>query len=160
MAHGARAARQTETDHVDPYEPAKLVAWAAGIMGVLMVIGGAGHLMGVVGAAVHRHKPFDFRLVSLIAIGGMLLYPGLLNLGISKSIWRGKQWAFAMSAFATVALLVYAILLLFMKTPPDPTDPFAGASSTAAALSTILIIYLVFLLPGWIAVRRRQRRSP
>ena len=108
-------------------------------------------------AAVHQHKPFGFRLVSLIAIGGILLYQGLLNLGLSKSIGRGRQWAFAMSACATGALFVYAILLLFMKTPPDPADPFAGASSTAGALTTILGIYLAFLLPRWMALRKRQR---
>jgi hypothetical protein len=157
MAHGAHVARQTETGHSDPYRPFKLVAWAAGIVGLLMVVGGTGHLVGVIGAAVHRHKLFNFRLVSLLAIGGMLLYPGLLNLGISRSIWLGRQWAFVMSAFATVALLAYGILLMFMKTPPDPTDPFAGASTTAAALSMIQIIYLAFLLPGWMALRRRHR---
>lgn len=110
-------------------------------MGVGGVIGAVGHLVAVVAVAVHQHKPFDFRLVSLIATGGMLLYPGLLNLGISKWIGRGRQWAFAMSAFGTIALLAYAILLLFMKTPPDPTNPFAGAGGTARILTTILSTY-------------------
>jgi hypothetical protein len=62
-----------------------------------------------------------------------------------------------MSAFGTIALLAYAILLLFMKPPPDPTNPFAGAGQTATHLTTILSIYLAFLLAGWIALRRRQQ---
>lgn len=142
---------------LDDYGPCKLVAWAAVLMGLVMVVGGTGHLAAVVGAAVHQHKPFGFRLVSLIAIGGMLLYPGILNLVVSASIWRGRQWAFAMSAFATVTLLAYAILLGFMKTPPNPADPYAGSSTTAGSLAIMLITYLAFLVPGWIALRKRQR---
>ena len=124
-------------------------------MGVLMVIGGTGHLIAIVAVALNQHKPFDFHLISLIATGGMLLYPGLLNIGIAKQIRRGRQWAFAMSAFGTIALLVYVVLLLFM-TVPDPTVPFAGAGQTARSLTTIISIYLAFLLAGWISLRRRQ----
>ena len=122
----------------------------------MTVLAGTAHLVGVIGAAVRQGKPFNFRLVSLITIGGMLLYAGFLNLGLSRWLWRGRQWAFAVSTLATVALLGYAILLAFMKTPPDPTDPFAGASSTAAGLAFMQSICLGFLLAGWRSVRRGQ----
>jgi hypothetical protein len=157
MAHGTHAARQAEKGQLDHGRPCKRAALVAGSIGLVTVIAGTAHLVGVVAAAVHRHKPFNFRLVSLIAIGGMLLYAGLLNLGVSRWLRRGRQWAFAMSTFGTIALLAYAILLLFMKTPLDPTDPFAGASSTALGLVTMESICLAFLLAGWSSLRRRQR---
>jgi hypothetical protein len=135
----------------------KRAAWVAGTIGLVTGLAGTAHLVGVVAAAVHKHKPFNFRLVSLIAIGGMLLYAGLLNLGLSRWLWRGRQWAFAMSTFGTIALLGYAILLGFMKTPPDPTDPFAGASSTAGGLAIMESICLGFLLAGWRSARKKQR---
>jgi len=157
MAHGQHATRRAEKGHFDHDRPCKRAAWVAGSIGLVTVIAGTGHLVGVVSAAVNQHKPFDFRLVSLIAIGGMLLYAGLLNLGVSRWLRRGRPWAFAMSTSGTIALLAYAILLMFMKTPPDPTDPFAGASSTALGLATMESICLAFLLAGWSSLRGRQR---
>ena len=121
-----------------------------------MIIGGGGHLIAIIAVAVNQHRPFDFHLISLIATGGILLYPGLLNLGISKWIGRGNLWAFAMSSFATASLLIYMVLLLFQCIPAENTDPFAGAKSSARKAILINGSYLVILLVVWIDVHRRK----
>jgi hypothetical protein len=74
----------TEQTHVDHDWSCKLVAVAAGIVGLLMMLGGVGHLVAIVSVAISQHKPYDFRLVSLIATGGILLYPGLVNLAVGR----------------------------------------------------------------------------
>lgn len=85
-----------------------------------------------------------------------MLYSGLLNLGISKWIGRGKPWAFAMSAFATASLLIYMVLLLFQNIPAENTDPFAGAKSSARKSILIHGSYLVILLVALIDLRKRK----
>lgn len=121
-----------------------------------MILGGGGHLIAIIAVALEQHNPFDFHLISLIATGGILLYPGLLNLGISKWIGRGNPWAFAMSAFATASILIYLVLLLFESIPAENTDPFAGAGSSARYSILINGSYLVIILVVWIDMRRTK----
>ena len=151
-SEGEQAKSQSSTR----YWPFTMAAWTAGFAGFSMIVGGAGHLIAVIAAALDQHKPFDFHQISLIATGGILLYPGLLNLALAKRIKHGKPWAFAMSAFATAALLAYLVLLLFQTIPPKNTDPFAGAGSSARYSILINGTHLVVLLAVWIGVVKRK----
>lgn len=90
---------------------ATVAAWAARVFAVLLLFGGGGHIVGVVARAVARGKPFDYRLASLITTGGVLAYAGLINLAVSRWIRRGSPWALAVSAVATLPLLIYAAVL-------------------------------------------------
>ena len=87
------------------------LAWAAIVLGLLFGIAGILHTTAVISVALRQGKPYDFRLVSLIATGGILIYPGLINIGISRWIKQGHPWALAMSAVVTLPLLVYEALL-------------------------------------------------
>ena len=113
-----------------------------------MVISGVGHLVFILAVMVDRQLPLDYRQISLIATGGILLFPGFLNIGLRKWIRQGTGWAMAMSAYATVALCIYALLLLNMYVE-DPTAPFAGAGSVSRAVLLINTPYLCLLLFGW-----------
>jgi hypothetical protein len=92
--------------------PHSTLAWAAILLGLTFGIAGIFHLTAVISLAVRQGKPYDFRLVSLLATGGFLIYPGLINIGISRWIRQGHPWALAMSAVVTFPLLVYEALLV------------------------------------------------
>ena len=92
--------------------PYPKLASAALILGLLLGIAGVLHTISVISVAVRQGKPYDFRLVSLLATGGVLVYPALINIGISRWIRRGHPWALAMSAVVTLPLLVYEALLV------------------------------------------------
>ena len=136
--------------------PCTLAAWSAGVAGFLMVIGGTGHLVAILAVASADQRPFDFKLVSLIAIGGFMLYPGLLNAGVAWWIGRGQHWAFAMSAFGTVALLSFMALLLFMKSPPDSQNPLGESGAMPLASVLLNIAHLAVLSAMWIVVLKRR----
>ena len=92
--------------------PHSTLAWAAIVLGLLFGIAGILHTTAVISVALRQGKPYDFRLVSLLATGGILVYPGLINIGISRWIKQGHPWALAMSAVVTLPLLVYEALLV------------------------------------------------
>ena len=93
-------------------KPHSSLAWAAIVLSLIFGIAGIAHTTAVISAALREGKPYDFRLVSLLATGGVLVYPGLINIGISRWIRRGHPWALAMSAVVTLPLLVYEALLV------------------------------------------------
>ena len=88
-----------------------LLAAAAVALGLLLGVSGIIHTGAVIGAALKNKKPYDFRLVSLIATGLILVYFGSLNIGISRWIKQGRPWAIAMSGVVTFYLWVYLGLL-------------------------------------------------
>jgi hypothetical protein len=89
-----------------------MLAWAAIVLGLLIGTAGILHTTAVISVAVRQGKPYDFRLVSLLATGGILIYPGLINIGISRWIRQAHPWALGMSAVVTLPLLVYQALLV------------------------------------------------
>ncbi len=137
--------------------PFKLLSWVAVAAGGSMVLGGVGHLVFIIAVMVDRQLPLDYRQISLIATGGILLFPGFLNIGLSKWIRQGMGWAMAMSAYATIALCIYAVLLLNMYLE-DPTAPFAGADSVSSAVLIFNMPYLCLLLIVWL--RRKREHLP
>jgi hypothetical protein len=93
--------------------PCVIAAICAFTTGVLLLLGGSGHLLAVL--EVRSDQPFDFHFVSLLTTSGLLLFPGLVNLSVSYGIWRGQRWAFAASLLSTTALALYLALLHYMK---------------------------------------------
>src|SRR5580765_4703241 len=68
-----------------------------------------------------------------------LIYPGLINIGISRLIRQGHSSALAMSAVVTTPLLVYHELLV----PAHHSNQIFGV--------IIHGFYLCFLMPVWIS---------
>ncbi len=60
--------------------PRKFAALTALVLGVLMLLMGGGHLYAVTGDALAQDRPLDYRLVSLITTGGLLVLPGIVGL--------------------------------------------------------------------------------
>lgn len=119
--------------------PHSTLAWAAIVLGLVFGIAGVSHLTAVISVALRQSKPYDFRLVSLLATGGILVYPGLINIGISRWIRQGHPWALAMSAVVTLPVLVYEALLV----PARHSSQMAGVIVNG--------LYLCFLIVAWLS---------
>ena len=66
-------------------KPHSSLAWAAIVLSLCFGIAGIAHTTAVISVALGEGKPYDFRLVSLLATGGVLIYPGLIsNIGIGR----------------------------------------------------------------------------
>ena len=115
--------------------PYTLIAVAAVALGLLLGVAGIVHTIAVVGAAWKSNKPYDFRLVSLISTGLLLVFFGSLHVGVSRWIKQGRPWALAISAVVTLYLWIYLALLVAL-----------GRQG-----STFLLVgfYLFFLLAVW-----------
>ena len=118
--------------------PNSMLAWAAIVLALLTGIAGIFHTVAVISVAVKQGKPYDFRLVSLLTTGGILIYPGLINIGISRWIKQGHPWALAMSAVVTLPLLVYEALLV----PAHHSNQVFGVIFSG--------LYLCFLIVAWV----------
>ena len=123
------------------------LAWAAIVLGLVFGIAGIFHTTAVISVALRQGKPYDFRLASLLATGGILVYPGLINIGISRWIKQGHPWALAMSAVVTLPLLLYEALLI----------PAHHSNQTWGVIVNGL--YLCFLITAWVSQSIRQRDS-
>jgi hypothetical protein len=117
------------------------LAWAAVLLGLLFGIAGIAHTAAVICVAVKQGKPYDFRMVSLLATGGILVYPGLINIGVSRWIRQGHPWALAMSAVVTLPVAIYEALLV----PAHHSNQMLGVIINAP--------YLCFLISAWVSLR-------
>jgi len=117
------------------------LAWAAIGLGLVCGIAGVLHTSAVISVALKQGKPYDFRMVALLATGGVLIYGGLINIGISRWIRQGHPWALAMSAVVIFPLMVYEALL----SQAHHSNQMLGVIANA--------IYLGFLIK--VAVSRR-----
>ena len=108
--------REPETNRLVHLEeklpPHSTLAWAAIALGLTFGIAGILHTTAVISVALKQGKPYNFRLVSLLATGGILIYPALINIAISRWIKQRHPWALAMSAVVTLPVLVYEALLI------------------------------------------------
>ena len=123
--------------------PYPMLASAALVLGLVLGIAGVLHTISVISVALRQGKPYDFRLVSLLATGGVLVYPALINIGISRWIRQGHPWALAMSAVVILPVLVYQALLV----PAHHSNQVFGVLLNA--------LYLGFLTNAWVSENRR-----
>jgi hypothetical protein len=120
------------------------LAWAAVALGLLFGIAGILHTIAVISVALQQGKPYDFRMVSLLATGGILIYPALINIGVSRWIRLGQSWALAMSAVVTLPVLVYQALLV----PAHHSNQMFGVIINA--------LYLCFLIEAGVSQYRAR----
>lgn len=139
------------------YWPCKLAAGIAAVVGVLLIMMGGGHLYAVISVALAENNPLDYRLVSLIATGGILAYPGLLSVIICRWLWQGRNWAYAMCVANAVALLIYLVLLLLAKARNPASSTNVGSELDYATV--IVGAYLITLITVWILFRNRRHND-
>ena len=89
----------------------KVSAWVALVFGALMLVGGIGHMLGVISTALRENRPYDPKMVLLLTTGGVLIYVGGVNAVISRWIRQGVGWALVTSAVVSAALIGYLLLV-------------------------------------------------
>lgn len=104
--------------------PCMLAAGVAVPVGVLLLLGGWGHLSAVL--ETRAGQPFDYRFVSLLTTSGILMFPGLVSLLASYWLWHGKVAAYVSCLLSASALMLYLGLLVYMKTQVQDAATSAG----------------------------------
>ena len=140
VEHPTHTGRVTTANHLF-----SVVSWGAVLVGVGLIVGGVGHLFGVVATALEQEHPYDSRMVSLLATAGLLLYAGALNIVVSRSIRRARRWALAIAAFTTVSLVAYLALLL----------PLPDAGGRTLGYLAVNVVYLGALGSAFLVRERR-----
>ena len=104
--------------------PCKLAAVVAVLVGVLLLLGGWGHLSAVLGT--RAGQPFDYRFVSLLTTSGILMFPGIVGVLASYWLWHGKAAAYVACLLSASALMLYLGLLVYVKTQVQEAATSAG----------------------------------
>jgi galactitol-specific phosphotransferase system IIC component len=127
------------------------LAWAGIALGVVVGIAGVLHTSAVISVALSQGKPYDFRLVALLATGGGLIYLSVINIGISRWIRLGHPWALMMSAVVVFPLMVYEALLF----PAHHSNHVFGVILTALYLSFLIRVAVSKRAPIVLKVRSK-----
>jgi hypothetical protein len=114
----------------------KITAVAALVVGVFLVIGGYGHLQGTWGGLTDNNELSGLETFTMLASGGVLLIPGLINIVSCIWIWRAKPKALLFSILVTLIAFAYLFYLLVNGVPNHPIGFFA----------LLLAAYLLLLL--------------
>jgi hypothetical protein len=136
--------------------PCKLAAVLAVAAGVLLLLGGYGHLSAVLDT--RAGQPFDYRFVSLLTTSGILMFPGLVSLLASYWLWHGKVWAFVSCLLSTSALMLYLGLLVYMKSqvPDDAT----AAGPEVYFFTVLASVYLSVIAAVLLWLQRSRKPEP
>jgi hypothetical protein len=133
-----------------------LASWVAALFGVMLIFMGGGHLYGVISVALAQSRPFDHQLVSLIATGSILAYPGLLSAGLCRWLWQGRSWAYAMCVAAAAPLMIYLILLLIAEALPGRSPDVGSELPLATVVAGTLLATLIAV---WASLRNSPSTS-
>ena len=129
--------------------PCKFAAALAVAVGVLLILGGVGHLTAILQS--RAGQPFDYRFVSLLTTSGILIFPGIVALSTSVWLWRGRTWAYVSNLLSTSALMLYLLLLAYMRMQvPDSAvgSELYYMSAAALALLATMLSVLVWNRPA------------
>jgi hypothetical protein len=126
--------------------PCRVAAVLAVAAGVLLLLGGYGHLSAVL--ETRAGQPFDYRFVSLLTTSGILMFPGLVGLLASYWLWHGKVAAYVACLLSASALMLYLALLVYMKTQVQEAATSAGPEVYffTALVSGYLVVTAAVLL--------------
>jgi hypothetical protein len=119
---------------------AGLLAIGAGatlLAGLDAAVAGGAHLEGVVQVAIERAYPYDFRLASLLLLGMLLVFGGVLCLTAVRGVARGRRSAWERGAIG-------AILLILVAQPMTPLGA-QGQQGTAIVLFAGMCLFALAL---------------
>jgi hypothetical protein len=120
----------------------RVAAIFAVLVGLFLLLGGGGHLSAIL--ETRAGQPFDYRFVSLLTTSGILMFPGVVGIATSYWLWQGRTWAYASCLLSASALMLYLVLLIYMKAQvPDATT---AAGDEVYFMSALVIAYIVVTL--------------
>jgi hypothetical protein len=136
--------------------PCKLAAVVAVPVGVLLLLGGWGHLSAVLDT--RAGQPVDYRFVSLLTTSGILMFPGLVGLAACYWLWHGKVAAYVSCLLSASALMLYLGLLVYMKTQVE--DSATAAGPEVYFFTALVAVYLVVIAAVLLWLQRGRLPQP
>jgi cation transport ATPase len=128
--------------------PPKLAAVVAVIVAVFLLLAGGGHLSAILES--RAGQPFDYRFVSLLTTAGILIVPGIVALAASPWLWSGRTWAYVSCLLSTGALMLYLLLLVYMKTQvPEESTAAGNEVYFVTGLASLQLVVLASVL-SWL----------
>lgn len=134
--------------------PRSIAAIVAVIVGVLLLLGGGGHLSAIL--EERAGQPFDYRFVSLLTTSGILMLPGVVGIVTSYWLWRGRTWAYVSCLLSASALMLYLGLLMYMKAQV----PEVAVGSEVYFMTGFVATYMLVTLGVFLWLRGVRTRSP
>lgn len=128
----------TSTNHW----PSRVAAIFAVVVGLFLLLGGGGHLSAIL--ETRAGQPFDYRFVSLLTTSGILMFPGVVGIATSYWLWQGRTWAYVSCLISASALMLYLILLIYMKARVPDAETAAG--DEVYFFSGLVIAYILVTL--------------
>lgn len=141
--------------HAVRYWPGTVAACVAVLLGLLLMAMGGGHIAGVLAVAEAQDKPADYRLVSLVATGAILAFPGLIAVLVSPWLWKGIGWAYAVSILSAGAVMAYLVFVVLLVAPNSTS---VGSELNYAVL--FVGVLLAILVATWVLLAIRRKRRP
>jgi hypothetical protein len=136
--------------------PCKLAAVVAVPVGVLLLLGGWGHLSAVLDA--RAGQPFDYRFVSLLTTSGILMFPGVVSLLACYWLWHGRVAAYVSCLLSASALMLYLGLLVYMKTQVQ--DAATSAGPEVYFFTALVSFYFVVIAAVLLWLQRSRMPEP
>ena len=135
----------------------RVAAIFAAVVGLFLMLGGAGHLAAILGT--RAGQPFDYHFASLLTTGGILMFPGVVGIATSYWLWQARTWAYVACLISASELMLYLVLLLYMKTQVPDTATTAG--NEVYFMSGLVAAYIVVMLSVllWLHGDRKARPS-
>ena len=135
--------------------PCKTAAIFAVIAGIFLLMAGWGHLSAILDTTAGQ--AFDYRFVSLLTTSGILMFPGIVGIATSYWLWQGRTWAYVSCLLSVSALMLYLVLLVYMKT--QVPNGATAAGDEVYAVSGLAITYLVVTLSVFLWLHRSRNTS-
>lgn len=132
--------------------PCTVAALIALVTGFFLLLGGWGHLTAIL--ASRADQPFDYRFVSLLTTSGILFLPGLVSIGMSYGLLRGKTWAYVSCLLSMGALMLYLLLLVYMKSQVPEGQSAAGDEVYFFTLFAAVYMVTLATVFAWSRVNR------
>jgi hypothetical protein len=120
----------------------RVAAIFAAVVGLLLMLGGGGHLSAILEA--RTGKPFDYRFVSLLTTSGILMFPGVVAIATSYWVWQGRTWAYVACLLSASELMLYLGLLIYMKA--QVPDAATSAGDEVYFFGGLIVAYIVVTL--------------
>ncbi len=99
------------------------------LLGAFLLAGAYGHFEAVWPIVDGGAEPE--RRVALLLPGAVLLFTGLLNIGLCRALWTGAGWALLLALAANSLAVLYLGFLLYQSVVPDhPIGTFLALVSS------------------------------
>ncbi len=127
-----------------------LAAVGGVLLGLFLLAGASGHFIAVWPSLDSAVTPSLVNRFNLLKPGLILLTTGLINIGVCRGLWMGKNWALQLALGCNVFTMIYFGWLLTKGVPDHPIGVFLASAASYVVLLGAIRVGLV-----WPAARKQ-----